>query len=107
MYVRGRIWGPLAYFNQEVGTWVFIGWIIVGIIAGFIAEKVTDSNHGLLTNLVVGLIGAFVGGFIAGKFGIHFVNNAFSGYHDHCDTRRNSGAVCLSESSILIGLTAF
>ncbi|WP_320142164.1 GlsB/YeaQ/YmgE family stress response membrane protein [uncultured Cohaesibacter sp.] len=55
----------------------FIGWIIVGIIAGFIAEKVTDSNHGLLTNLVVGLIGAFVGGFIAGKFGIHFVNNAF------------------------------
>ena len=54
----------------------FIGWIIVGLIAGFIAEKVTKSNHGLLTNLVIGLIGAFVGGFIAGKVGISFVQNA-------------------------------
>ena len=34
----------------------FIGWIIVGIVAGFIAEKVTKSDHGLLTNLIVGLI---------------------------------------------------
>ncbi len=54
----------------------FIGWIIVGLIAGFIAEKVTKSNHGLLTNLVIGLVGAFVGGFIAGKVGISFVQNA-------------------------------
>ena len=53
----------------------FIGWIIVGIVAGFIAEKVTKSNHGLLTNLIVGLIGAFVGGFIASRLGISFVQN--------------------------------
>ena len=54
----------------------FIGWIIVGIVAGYIAEKVTKSDHGLLTNLVVGLIGAFVGGFIASRLGISFVQNA-------------------------------
>lgn len=41
-----------------------IGWIIVGIIAGFIAEKIMGRDHGLLTNLVVGIIGAIVGGFI-------------------------------------------
>ncbi|WP_319414463.1 GlsB/YeaQ/YmgE family stress response membrane protein [uncultured Cohaesibacter sp.] len=51
-----------------------IGWIIVGIIAGFIAEKVTNSNHGLFTNLIVGLIGAFVGGFLANRLGIHLVH---------------------------------
>ncbi|TLP49068.1 MULTISPECIES: GlsB/YeaQ/YmgE family stress response membrane protein [Cohaesibacter] len=54
----------------------FIGWIIVGIVAGFIAEKVTKSNHGLVTNLIVGLVGAFVGGFIASRFHISFVQNA-------------------------------
>ncbi|WP_319568607.1 GlsB/YeaQ/YmgE family stress response membrane protein [Cohaesibacter marisflavi] len=45
-----------------------IFWIVVGIVAGYIAEKVTDSDHGLLTNLIVGLIGSFVGGFIAQRF---------------------------------------
>lgn len=40
-------------------------WIIVGILAGFIAEKVTKSNHGLLTNLIVGLLGAVIGGWLA------------------------------------------
>lgn len=55
----------------------FIGWIIIGIVAGFIAEKVTKSNHGLFMNLGVGLVGAFVGGFIADKAGISFAGNAF------------------------------
>lgn len=55
----------------------FIGWIIVGIIAGFIAEKVTKSDHGLFKNLIVGLIGAFVGGFIADKAGISFSSSLF------------------------------
>jgi uncharacterized membrane protein YeaQ/YmgE (transglycosylase-associated protein family) len=41
-----------------------IAWIIVGIIAGWIAEKVMGREHGLLTNLIVGVIGAFVGGFL-------------------------------------------
>ncbi len=50
-----------------------LGWIaflIVGLIAGYIAEKVTASDHGLLTNLIVGVIGAYVGGFIANLIGI-------------------------------------
>ena len=38
--------------------------IVVGILAGWIAECVTARNHGLLTNLVVGIVGALVGGFL-------------------------------------------
>jgi uncharacterized membrane protein YeaQ/YmgE (transglycosylase-associated protein family) len=47
-----------------------IGWILIGILAGWIAEKVMKRNHGLLTNLVVGVVGALLGGFIAGLLGL-------------------------------------
>ncbi len=49
-----------------------LGFLIVGLVAGYIAEKATGSSHGLLTNLAVGIIGAFVGGFIANALGIQF-----------------------------------
>lgn len=41
-----------------------LSWIIVGIIAGWLAEKISARDHGLLTNLVVGIIGALIGGFL-------------------------------------------
>ncbi len=47
-----------------------IGWIIIGGIAGWIAEKVTKSNHGLLMNIVVGIVGGVLGGFLAGVLGL-------------------------------------
>ena len=49
-----------------------IGFLIIGLIAGFIAEKVMNRNHGLIKNLVVGIIGSFVGGFLAQSFGIAY-----------------------------------
>jgi uncharacterized membrane protein YeaQ/YmgE (transglycosylase-associated protein family) len=49
-----------------------LGAIIIGIFAGWIAEKVMKRNHGLLTNLIVGLVGALLGAFIAGALGIDF-----------------------------------
>ncbi len=48
----------------------FFGMLFIGIIAGYIAERVTDSNHGLFTNLLVGIAGAFVGGSLASALGI-------------------------------------
>jgi len=45
-----------------------IGWIIIGIVAGWLAEKVMGRSHGLVTNLIVGVIGALLGGWIAGQF---------------------------------------
>ena len=50
----------------------FIGMLIIGILAGYIAEKVTASDHGLLTNLLVGIAGSFVGGTLAGVLNIEF-----------------------------------
>jgi uncharacterized membrane protein YeaQ/YmgE (transglycosylase-associated protein family) len=50
----------------------FIGMIIIGLIAGYIAEKVTSSDHGLFTNLLVGIAGSFVGGSLAGLLNIEF-----------------------------------
>jgi uncharacterized membrane protein YeaQ/YmgE (transglycosylase-associated protein family) len=41
-----------------------LAWIIVGLVAGWLAEQFTGREHGLVRNLVVGVIGALVGGFL-------------------------------------------
>jgi uncharacterized membrane protein YeaQ/YmgE (transglycosylase-associated protein family) len=50
----------------------FLGMLIIGIIAGWVAERVTASDHGLLTNLLVGIAGSFVGGWLASLLNIPF-----------------------------------
>jgi uncharacterized membrane protein YeaQ/YmgE (transglycosylase-associated protein family) len=51
-----------------------IACIVVGIIAGWLAERITGRNHGLLMNLLVGIAGAFIGGFLATTvLGLHFI----------------------------------
>jgi uncharacterized membrane protein YeaQ/YmgE (transglycosylase-associated protein family) len=50
-----------------------IGWIsflFIGLIAGFIAEKVMKRDHGLLTNLIVGVVGAYLGGIVFNLMGL-------------------------------------
>lgn len=50
-----------------------LAWIVVGLIAGWLAERITGRSHGLLTNLIVGIIGAFVGGFMfSGLLGFRY-----------------------------------
>ena len=43
--------------------------IVIGIFAGWIAERLMNRNHGILTNLVVGVVGSFIGGFVANALG--------------------------------------
>lgn len=47
----------------------WIAWIIIGIVAGWLAEQIMGRNHGLLTNLVVGIVGALIGGFLYNTLG--------------------------------------
>ncbi len=50
-----------------------VGWfmaIIIGILAGWIAERVTGRDHGLITNLIVGLVGALIGPIILNVFNL-------------------------------------
>ena len=47
-----------------------IGWIIFGLIAGFIASKIVNrSGEGLLLDIVLGVVGAVVGGYVFNFFG--------------------------------------
>jgi uncharacterized membrane protein YeaQ/YmgE (transglycosylase-associated protein family) len=57
-----------AFFGQPgVG---FLSMLLIGAIAGWIAEKVTDSNHSIFTNILVGIAGSFVGGVLANVLNI-------------------------------------
>ena len=49
----------------------FLAWIIIGLVAGWLAARITNSPHGLLRNLAVGLLGAVLGGFVFDKLGLH------------------------------------
>lgn len=43
-----------------------LSWIIVGLIAGWLAgELMRGSGFGLLGNIIVGIVGALLGGFLA------------------------------------------
>jgi len=47
-----------------------LAWIILGLIAGFIASKIyAGSGQGFLLDIVLGIVGAVVGGFIFSKLG--------------------------------------
>jgi uncharacterized membrane protein YeaQ/YmgE (transglycosylase-associated protein family) len=43
----------------------FFTMILIGAIAGWIAERVTESDHGIFTNILVGIAGSFVGAKLA------------------------------------------
>jgi len=46
-------------------------WIIVGLIAGFLAGKVMKGGgYGVLVDIVLGMLGAIVGGWLFGLLGI-------------------------------------
>jgi uncharacterized membrane protein YeaQ/YmgE (transglycosylase-associated protein family) len=50
----------------------FFGMLLIGFIAGYIAEKAMNRDHGLFTNILVGIAGSFVGGTLAGLLDFHF-----------------------------------
>ena len=55
-----------------------VAWIIIGLVAGWIASLIVGGGGGLLGFLIAGLIGSIVGGFLAQQFKIKLnFGNAF------------------------------
>ncbi len=48
----------------------FLAWVVLGLLAGFIASKIVNKKgEGLLLDAVLGIVGAVVGGWLFGLFG--------------------------------------
>ena len=64
------------YFVQErvvVIRWQqsIIGWIVIGLIAGWLAGKLSRGRgYGCITDIGLGIIGSFIGGWIFVKLGV-------------------------------------
>ena len=61
----GTTYGALG---QGAGVGFFMA-LIIGALAGWLAEKFTRSNMGLFGNIILGIIGAIVGNFLLGMLG--------------------------------------
>ena len=47
-----------------------IAWLVLGLIAGFIASKIVNHRgSGVLMDIVLGIVGALIGGFLFSFFG--------------------------------------
>ena len=49
-----------------------IWWVVVGLIAGWLAGKIMKGGgYGVVMDIVLGIVGAVVGGWLVGILGIH------------------------------------
>ena len=47
-----------------------LGWLLLGLVSGYIGNKVVrDGGGGLLNDIIVGILGALLGGFLFNFFG--------------------------------------
>jgi uncharacterized membrane protein YeaQ/YmgE (transglycosylase-associated protein family) len=49
----------------------FIAWIVLGLVAGFIASKIVNkSGEGMILDIILGIVGAVIGGYLFQTFGM-------------------------------------
>lgn len=48
----------------------WLGTLVIGGLAGWIAGKITKTHMGILVNILVGIIGAYIGAFLANLLGL-------------------------------------
>jgi uncharacterized membrane protein YeaQ/YmgE (transglycosylase-associated protein family) len=62
-----------------MSTHGLIAWIVIGVVAGWLAFMlVKGGGFGLIGDIVVGVIGAFIGGWLAGLLHIHIGSGMIS-----------------------------
>ena len=70
----------MDYAMMDLGGGVgFFGTLLIGGLAGWVAEKLTKGSHGLITNIILGILGAYVGAFLANALGIR-LEEIFQGW---------------------------
>lgn len=70
----------VSHAVMELGGGVgVIGTLFIGALAGWIAEKITQGEHGLFSNIILGILGAYVGFFIAHAIGLR-LGEIFEGW---------------------------
>jgi uncharacterized membrane protein YeaQ/YmgE (transglycosylase-associated protein family) len=48
-----------------------LAWIILGLIAGFVASKIVNkTGEGVVLDIVLGIVGAVIGGWLFNNFGM-------------------------------------
>jgi len=56
-------WGKAEFMS-------FLAWIILGLLAGFIASKIVNKQgEGVILDIVLGIVGALAGGWLFNTFG--------------------------------------
>lgn len=54
-----------AIFAAALNPGGLIAWIVIGLVAGFLASMVMrGGGYGILGDIIVGIVGAFIGGLI-------------------------------------------
>jgi uncharacterized membrane protein YeaQ/YmgE (transglycosylase-associated protein family) len=49
----------------------FIAWIVLGLVAGFIASKIINrTGEGMFRDILLGIVGAVLGGWLFNRFGM-------------------------------------
>jgi uncharacterized membrane protein YeaQ/YmgE (transglycosylase-associated protein family) len=63
--------GAMIHFFGIAISSSLLGWIIIGLLAGWIAGEVSrGAGFGCLGNIAIGLVGSILGGWIFSKLGI-------------------------------------
>lgn len=69
-----------------------LAWIVLGLIAGFIASRIVNrQGQGLILDMVIGIVGAMVGGWVMTKFG----ESGISGFNIYSMLVAIGGAIVL------------
>ena len=58
----------LADINLSLSN--VLWWLVVGLVAVFLASRVMRGGYGIVGDIVVGIIGAFIGGWLASLLGL-------------------------------------
>jgi uncharacterized membrane protein YeaQ/YmgE (transglycosylase-associated protein family) len=56
--------------SAESGAMDILTWLIVGLVAGVLADLLVG-GYGILMDIVVGIVGAFIGGWVFARAGWH------------------------------------